>query len=358
MKKVWRSALLFVPLLALVMFVNWYADPGNAIRTDYERKVAEILASGENAANLNNMDDRALMKQYLPLRTQPIDTLVLGSSHSMQITKELTGDENTFCGGMTGADLRDCISLYRLVKEQGFVPSRVILVVDSWFLSEGALEKRAMTDGYQAFCQENGLEAIHSSKGDYYKQQLEKKAQLFSVSYFQSSLNFLQTGKQKLRDPVPTTSFYAESAMRRADGSYCYDAAYRDTTSGYAQKNVADMIAVKPEFAVNFDGVSPRLQEQLELFLQELRRDGCQVAVMIPPFHPDYYRYMEAQTDNYVELLATEELIREIAGQAGVRVFGSYDPAKCNLSAADFYDGLHCSDTAMYQFYPEDLFGL
>lgn len=36
----------------------------------------------------------------------------------MQVTSELTGDPNTFCAGVTGADLRDCISIYRLFREQ------------------------------------------------------------------------------------------------------------------------------------------------------------------------------------------------------------------------------------------------
>lgn len=356
MKRVARSALLFLPLLLLLTAVNWYADPGNAIRSDYERKVAQILAGGENAANLNNMDDRAFMREYLPLRTQPIDTLALGSSHSMQITKELTGDENTFCGGMTGADLRDCISLYRLVRQAGFSPSRVILVVDSWFLSEGTVERRAMTDGYREFCRENGFEPVQAGQWDQLSQQLEKKMQLFSITYFQSSLNFLQTGKQAVRDPVATTSFYSESGMRRADGSYCYEAQYRDPDSGYARENVAAMMAVKPDFAAKFNGVSENLAAQLSAFIESMQADGCQVVVMIPPFHPDYYAFMAQRPQEYGELLGTEGLIRDIAEKTGAAVFGSFDPSACGLTAADFYDGLHCSDTAMYKFYPQDLF--
>lgn len=356
LKRVLRAALVFLPLLALLVGVNWYADPGNAIRGDYERKVAAILAAGENAANLNNMDDRAFMRAYLPLRTQPIDTLALGSSHSMQITKELTGDGNTFCGGMTGADLRDCISLYRLVKEEGFAPENVILVVDSWFLSEGTVERRAMTDGYLDFCADYGLEPVRSAGWDQAWQEAEKKLQLFSVSYFQSSVEFLKTGKAALRDPVATTSFYSESGMRRADGSYCYEAAYRDPDSGNAYQNVSDMMQVKPDFVRNFTGESDNLIAQLAAFIAELQADGCQVAVMIPPFHPDYYAFMAARPAEYGALLATEQTIRDIAGQAGAAVFGSFDPAACGLTAADFYDGLHCSDTAMYKFYPQDLF--
>lgn len=356
MKRVLKSALVFLPFVALILFVNWYADPGNVLRGGYEQSVAAILASGQNAANLRNMDDRAFMKAYVPMRTQPIDTLVLGSSHCMQITKELTGDENTFCAGVTGADLRDCISIYRLVRENGFAPKRVILTVDCWFLSAGTLEKRAMTDGYNEFCRENGFEPLRSSKMDLYLQALEKKGQAISIPYFQTSLDYLKKGLQKNRDAVPTMEPYAEGAMRRADGSYCYEASYRNATEDEARARAADCVVAKPEFAVNFNGVSDDLVAQMSAFIDAMKADGAQVALMLAPFHPLYYDHMVSQTDNYVEILATQSLITEIAQEHDVPLFGSYSPYDCGLTAADFYDGLHCSQEAMYRFYPQGLF--
>lgn len=356
MKQLVKAALCFLPLLLLVVAVNWYADPGNAIRSDYEKKVAVIMARGENAANIGNMDDRALMRAYLPMRTQPIDTLVLGSSHSMQITPRLTGDVNTFCAGMTGADLRDVISVYALVRQNGFVPKRVILVADSWFISEGVQEKRAMTEGYLAFCKQRGFEPVQTDTSALVRQQIEKKMQIFSIPYFQSSLNFLQSGGHRLREPVATTQPYAESSMRRADGTYVYDAEYRNLDNGYADQNVSDMKRVMPEFARNFDGISQRLVEQLRAFLQQLRADGCEVVMMLAPFHPDFYEYMVQPDSGYQGVLETEQAFVQIAQQEGVRLFGSYSPEACGLTAKDFYDGLHCTEQAMQQFYPSDLF--
>ncbi|MEG1381133.1 MAG: hypothetical protein RSC73_02715 [Ruthenibacterium sp.] len=357
MKKLCKAALCFLPFVCLLVCVNWYADPANVLRGDYEQKVAAILASGENATNLRNMDDRTFMKTYANLRTQPIDTLVLGSSHAMQITKELTGDENTFCAGVTGADLRDCISIYELFKSKNFAPKRVIIAVDSWFLSEGTLEKRAMTDGYTAFCKQQGFAPLKSSKLELWLQAAEKKGQAFSIPYFQTSLDYIKRGLIADRNAVPTQDFYTVTDMRRADGSYCYNEKLRTILPEETAARAANVIVAKPEFARNFNGVSEPLLRQLEAFVRSLQADGVQVALMLAPFHPDYYDYMCTQTDSYVPLLGTQTLVSELAKKLDVPLFGSYNPYDCGLTAIDFYDGIHCTDTAMTQFYPENLFG-
>lgn len=353
--RVLRGALAFAPLAVLLAAVNWYADPANVLRVGYERRVAEIVASGENAANLSNMDDRAFLRAYAALRTQPIDTLVLGSSHSMQITKELTGDENTFCAGMTGADLRDCISAYALLREHGFAPRRVILTVDAWFLCEQTLEGRAMTDGYEAFCAAHGLSAYKGAGGSAARAWLRRAQQTFSIPYFQSSLDFLKKGLHQNRAPVPTTAHTAQSAMRRADGSYCYAQAYREAPVETARRLAEDCIRVKPEFARGFSGVTDELARQLEAFLRQLQDDGVQTALMLPPYHPVYYAHMAAAED-YRAFLATEQVVRDMAQRLELPVFGASDPAACGLTEADFYDALHCSEEAMYRFYPAGLF--
>lgn len=355
MKRLIKPALLFLPLVMLLAFVNWYADPANVLRGGYEQRAAEILASGQNAANLRNMDDRAFMRAYARLRTQPVGTLALGSSHSMQITAELTGDPDFFCAGVTGADLRDCISIYRLFCEQGFAPQRVILVVDPWFFCENTLEGRAMTDGYAAFCAEYGLAPYGLTGGGVNWGAVKRKANLFSIPYFQSSLDYLKKGLHRTRDAVPTLEYVTESAMRRADGSYCYEAEYRDATLEEVRQLAQNCVIVPPEYARNFSGVTGGLVEQLRAFMQEMQADGRQVAVMLAPYHPYFYAYM-SEAEMYRDFLSTEETVREMAAELEIPVFGSYDPAACGLDETDFYDAQHCREEAMYRFYPDGLF--
>lgn len=138
--------------------------------------------------------------------------------------------------------------------------------------------------------------------------------------------------------------------MRRADGSYSYEASYREAGVEAARRLAEDCIIAKPQFARDFTGVTPALERQLRAFLAAMQADGVQVAVMLAPFHPVYYAHMAAAGD-YQPLLATEELVRAMAQELNIPVFGSYDPAACGLSEEDFYDAMHCSEEAMYRFY-------
>ncbi len=356
MKRVLKSFLIFLPFVLLIVGVNVYADPANVLNIGYERQVAEILAQGNNVENLRNMDDRAFIKQYAAMRTEPVGTLALGSSHSMQLTKELTGDESFFGAGVTGADMRDCISIYRLFKDKGLLPKRVIFSVDYWFLSEGTFEKRAMTDGYVQFCRDYGLNAMQAGWFNTLRQKIEKRGQAFSIPYFQKSLKYMEKGLHLFSDPVPTQVHKSTGNMRRADGSYCYEEWYRDAPQADIDLRAQGNIVAKPGFASGFNGVSKELVRQMEAFLQEMRKDGVQVAVLFSPYHPDYYDFMAASEDNYVEILDTERLVTELAQKNGAKVFGSFNPHALGLTKADFYDGLHCSEEAMYRFYPKDLF--
>lgn len=356
MKRVLKSALIFLPFVLLIVCVNVYADPANVLNFGYEQQIAEILASGKNVENLRNMDDRSFMKEYVKLRTEPVGTLGLGSSHSMQLTKELTGDDAFFGAGVTGADMRDCISIYRLFRDKGLIPQRVILSVDYWFMSEGTFETRAMTDGYKQFCRDHGLRPLASDWLTSILQKLEKKGEAISIPYFQKSLQYMKKGLHRFRDPIPTDVHKSSGNMRRADGSFCYEEWYREAPQEDINLRAEGNIVSKPEFARGFNGVSKELEKQLEAFLDEMISDGVEVAVFFSPYHPAYYDHMASSNDNYIEILDTERIVTEIAQRHGVKVFGSFNPHVLGLTEADFYDGLHCTEEAMYQFYPQDLF--
>lgn len=358
MKRVWKAVLCFLPFLAFLIGVNVYADPANVLRSGYEKTVAAILAQGQNAANLRNMDDRSFMRLYASMRTEPIDTLVLGSSRSMQVSRDVTGDPNTFTAGMTGSDLRDCISVYRLMREEGFAPKRVLLCLEPWYLCETTLEQRAMTDGYIAFCNENGFRAFAAQNTwwEAVSAKVERFSQAVSVPYFQSSVEFLKKGLQKQRDSVATSEPYADTDMRRADGSYVYNAPLRTVAPEETYERAKDCITIKPAFAQLFTNANAELTAQLEAFIREMQQDGAEVALMLSPFHPDYYAHILKQTDNYVQILETETIFQTVAETCNVKLMGSYDPTACGMVATDFFDALHCGSDAISKMYPDDLF--
>ena len=351
MKRLFLGLLLFVPFIALVFATNLYADPANLFNREYEQAAADILASGHNAANLSDMDDRTFIKLCLEQIDYPLDTLVLGSSRSIQLSRQVTGCENQFTAGVTGGDLRDAISFYLLADQLGKRPQRVIFVVEPWFLSQTGVNARARIDEYVEFAKEVGTTPITTRTS-----QWEKVKELFSLPYFQSSVAFLQAGKQNQRTPTATDEYWSETDMRRQDGSYCYNAAYREAGKQVVDSRVQDLIKVPLELLQKFDGMEPNCQAQLEAFLKRMQADGVEVVLMLAPFHPDYYAYMQ-QDAAFADVLQTETYYKQLAEQLGIRCFGSYNAQSLSLTGADFYDGLHPSEQALGKFFPQDLKG-
>ena len=342
-KKLLRSLGLLALFLVVVFGINLMADPANILNRKYAGEAAKIMAEGRNVTNLQNMDDRQLVREYLELRTGPVDVLVLGSSRSMQVTKELVGVENTFCAGVTGADLRDSISTYILLKEAGFLPKTVIFCAEYWFLSAGNLDSRAMTEGYETFCEDRDHTPFRITS----RTQAAMK-ELFSFTYFQSSVKYLleQRGALKLEAVDTADNLYG---TRRADGSYSYEEEYRLRPTEKVEEDAFNS-TIYNTIAYNFTGVDEEMRSQLEDFIAMMQADGVEVVLQIAPFHPIYYAYMETSPE-YTEILATEEYFYSLEQTLGVQCFGGYDPADFGMTGADFYDAQHPSAKGIYAYF-------
>lgn len=342
-KKLLRSLGLLALFLAMVFGINLTVDPAHIASDRYAAEAAQIMAAGQNVTNLHNLDDRELIRLYVQQRTQPVELLVLGSSRSMQVTKELTGVGNTFCAGVTGADLRDCISAYMLFREQDLLPKQVVLCADYWFLSQGNLDGRALTEGYETFCAQTQNIPFRTAS----RLQTRLK-ELFSFSYFQSSVSMLlkDSGRLRLEATEQRDNLYG---TRRADGSYSYEQAYRIREAAAVEKDAKEN-CIYNALAASFTGTDKELCAQLEDFIALMQADGVQVALQLAPMHPLYYAHM--QTDPaYAEILTTENYFYSLEDKLGVQCFGSYDPSDFGMTGADFYDAQHPSAEGIYAYF-------
>ncbi len=345
MKQLLRLIALLTAFLLVVFSVNFAVDPANIFRTEYEDRLVEILLSGENAANVDNMDDRRFLELYSAARTQPIDTLVLGSSRAMQISGAVTGAENTWVAGVTGSDLRDVISSYFLFEKQGFTPDTVVLSLEMWYLSEGNMDNRALTKEYEAFCEQIGSEPVRTTSA-----RLNRIKNFFSFSYFQSSVQYVVKNGLKKSLPEATQDRWADSAVKRNDGTYGYAKAYREKTQQQVDKCAEDKRIVD-NIATGFSGISPALQEQLDAFIGYLKDKGITVRLLISPVHPDYYAFMQEKPDTYAQVFATEQIYRDLAQKHDVKLYGTFDPEKLGVTEADFYDEVHPKEEALMRYY-------
>lgn len=346
MKQLFRIIALLLLFLAVIFSFNYAVDPANVFYDKYEETVADILTSGHNATGVENMDDRRLLQLLAQRRTQPIHTLVLGSSRAMQITPRVTGQADTFVAGVTGSDLRDCISGYFLFKNAGLEPSTVVLSAEFWYLSRGNMDNRALTAEYEAFCQAQGLAPVKTSSA-----RLNKLKNFFSFPYFQSSVEYVVKGKRKTL-PTPTDEFYTKSAVKRPDGSYGYEEVLRSAPPSVADGRAADK-RIADNLAAGFSDMDPSLCAQFDAFVGALVAEGKEVRLLLSPVHPDYYALMQEQPDRYALVFDTEAFYREIGEKHGVAVYGSFDPAPLGVTNADFYDEVHPREDALLRYYDQ-----
>lgn len=349
LRRVLRGALLFLPLLALIAAVNVAVDPASLFQRGYERRAAEIVASGQNASELKNMDDRTFQKECAALLPYTPDTLVLGSSRCMQLTARGLECDTLFNAGVTNGDLRDMISLYELYKSLGKTPRRVILMADYCMFNPAKLDARAYTEGYAAFAARTGTAERKTRRST------EKWKQLFSPTYFQSAIRFWAAGGGS-GSPVPTAEYETDSDMRRADGSYSYGLGFRGMTDEEKRAAASGTAANIAYNMGTYEENDPVLQQQFELFVAELQADGVEVVLQLPPINPAMYAAM-SQDENYAGQLALEQYFKSFAEARGIRTFGSYDAASLGLTELDFYDALHCSLEATERYLPEWLKG-
>ncbi len=345
MKQLLRLISLLLAFLLVVFSINFIADPANIMNQTYEQKLVDILVSGKNAANVENMEDRRFLQLYSEARTQPIDTLVLGSSRTMQISPAVTGDENTLAASVTGSDLRDVINSYFLFEKQGFTPDTVVLSLEMWYLSEGNLDNRAHTEQYNQFCEQVGLQPVRTGSA-----RLSQIKNFFSFSYFQSSVQYLVKNKLKKPLPVAIEDRWADTPVKRADGTYGYERKFRDQSQEVVDRSAADK-QIADTIAVNFSGISTPLYDQLDAFVDYLQQKGITVRLLLSPVHPDYYHFMQSRPDVYEQAFESEQLYRQLAKKYNIALYGSFDPDVLGVTNADFYDAIHPKEEALMRYY-------
>ena len=344
MKKLLKSSLIFLPILLFIFAVNIYVDPASLLNKSAEKQIARALLSGKNVENVTNIDDRAMIEFYFDMRETPVDCLVLGASRGMQISSEVTGIENTFNSGVTGAELRDMISVYYMYREKFDAPETVIITLEPWTLSETYISKRCLTEGYYNFCEEYDFNPIKTNN---IKVKLEKILEMFSISYFQQSINPIFSGNFNLKKQIAVTdAMSGEGDIRHWDGSYTYNRKFLSSSDTEKLDAINNMKVKVPPMIRDFRF---GLDDQLERFIKMLKAEGSEVILFVPPIQPEYYDFIVNETPYADSLTETEKAYKRIAEDNNLLIVGEYTNESLKMS--DFYDVLHPTYEYVYDLF-------
>ncbi len=364
------GASLFAALLAAVPVINYFGDASGLYISPRDSSsptaIAEALLEGSNLEGVGNYNER-LVRRIVVNSMDRREVVVLGSSRAAMISADALGldPEDMFNCGVAGGSLKDIIGFYGVLWQQQKLPDRVVIILDPWMLNDNydlteTRWKQAVGDGYYNYLTGRmGLEAdsslleIHpladtdpsndiTGLGDLSPQLLQN---LFSVTYFQSSLQLLS--KQGFgRSWTETDQQYGELELLRSDGSFCYPLSYRDTTYqqklSYASQSIGNIIGL--EDYQNLDSENLLLLEQ---FLESVKQDGVEVQLVLFPISNLLYTEMEKDPEHYKGFFAAQGLMEQAAEKAGVKLVGNFNPFLLGFDLTAFYDGYHPGEIAV-----------
>jgi len=324
---------LSLPVLLILAGVNYFGDGAKLFDNDYEKDIAAIIEQGKYVTNIKNYDERLLQKQLIKARKVCPNVMVTGSSRTMLINSELVKDSSMVNNSVSGASIEDIVSIYQMYKEEGLLPAKVIIGVDPWTFNENNEQERwhSIANSYYRF---------HNLNKDYpTNSKLDKLKQLFSFTYFQSSVTSLPKIVLGTNEPRATTNKFNATNTRLTDGSLIYGEQMRDLSNEKVQDIVRESLLDDLYGLKNFDAVSTTIWNEFVKLVEDMQSHGIEVEFLLAPYHPQVYTKIK---EDYPQVLKAEAMVKNFADKTNITIYGSFNPKKAGLTENYFYDGMHC----------------
>lgn len=339
-----RKCLWLLPIPLTVVAVNLAVDPAHLVGPyGEERQVARLLLQGRDVAIASNLDERILQKYYIEGLSRRKEVVVLGSSRSMQIGSEIFGD-SFFNSSVPGSSIEDFYGLYEIYHRKDILPAKIILCADPWLLNPKNRQTRwksirgeAASALGRAGARPVGLEGFP----------LDRCYELITPSYFQASVEslFRKRGAAEASGEMP------DQYVKRRDGRWIYPERIQRATPEEVQAETLEYIRQNPVYSLgDFDRISPALAERFDRFVELVLREGVEVTLFLPPYHPLVYDAL-VRSDRYRVIVDVENHFRSVAARKSLRLIGSYDPGQAGMTEADFYDGMHPKPEAVQKLF-------
>lgn len=342
----------FVAALGVAAFINLRSDPAHLFDDgQHVAAAAKLMAEGKNVVAAN-LDERLLQRHYVGALSPGMgpDTLVLGSSRVMQIDSNMLPEGRTYNAGVSTVTLYDLLGLTELFLALPNPPVRIVIGVDPGLFDATARNERWQTLGPEIARMLRKMdrpERLAAPSSNW-----EALQSLISIAYLERSLERIGGNLGELFEnpaeaaPVTVELRTGRAAIRRADGSLGYDAAYRE-------RGLAEIAAAAAAHgrkyvtgALRFDALDGGRLDLFDDYLAYVRAQSVEIIIMLAPFHPAVVSYVRAHDPTH-SLERISKRMRELAARRGLRVIGDYDPQVVGCAEADFYDGTHAKPSCL-----------
>ena len=275
----------------------------------------------------------------------------------MLIGEELFGRGRLHNGGVSGAITEDLLAVYRLYTARGWQPDTLIVGLDPWMFNPSHDHNRWRTLATEALAMQRQL-GVERAAGEGIIERVvpagstvAKLSELVSLSYFGEALDVLTDPARRPAVYRATTTAVNEGFTKHPDNSITYSRAYREQNSN---KEAAAYLVKKPIGSVeNFTTLSADTRAAVARLVAYARQHGAVVYILLAPYHPAVWQFFQ-QRPEFRNVAQTEAWCRRFAAEHGVRVIGSLDPARYHLTAADFFDGVHCKPEVIARLFHDE----
>lgn len=362
-KTILKFALL-APLLVFMVAFSYNVDCSGLFQGALApRRIVDLMLQGYDVTNFDQMDEREVVQLFAQDVAEAPQVIGIGSSRVLQFTSEIVGSDSFFNMGVTGADVRDCMTSYYKMVTYGKTPQVLIWSLDPWVFygSEAAFDERADAELYDEF-----LTNVLGVETDYEApDQVELWKALAEPAYFQGNVDyyFKNRGQSTITDedgnpidfnPVEGDPMHQTTNIKRADGSVLYFEEFRERP---VDQILADAAAASATFnsvhMEGFDSLSDTQCQAFDAFIRYARSQGTTVILVLSPWHPYLYDFLLTEPDLHKGFFQVEAWVRQYCAQNDVPLYGSYDPTLIEgLEDIDFFDGLHCKGSGIVKFFP------
>jgi peptidoglycan/LPS O-acetylase OafA/YrhL len=294
----------------------------------FEEYLAKKL-SKTDVIYATNMDDRIFVKSRISHENNEYNSLVLGSSRVMQISKKLLG-ENLINLAVMGASVEDDIAIGTLATKK-FKPKKIYISADPWLFNLNSDQNRwkSLTNEYII-----GLSLISNFSA---RDSLNIKSEI-PLNISSKSLNLLNIYMRVNLSNFTKFDKLDEDAglddKIRKDGSRVYNSRYANMTESEINKSIENQLYYSIQ---NFKFSETSYKNFIKL-IQYFQRKKIKVVLVLPPYHP---KLIDKLFENKFQIMEIEKKIIEMASLLNIQILGSYDPRKCGCNTIDFYDGMH-----------------
>ncbi|MDR1913151.1 MAG: hypothetical protein LBQ68_01525 [Clostridiales bacterium] len=343
MLKSLRNVLLFVgSVLATIAITNLIIAPISMSHQEFENSMAAYLVNGDTIYYKTNYNEQLVQALYIQNLDKAEISVVLGSSRSMLLSKEITSYESQYNNSVSGASFYDIVAILGMYYKRGILPRRVVIEISPWNFNDQYPDNRLLAI-YENDYNEFYSKLDHSTD---FENKISILSNALSFVLFQDSLetickdllNIFYVSK-KLYTTKPDDTYYT----KYPDGSIEYGSAttempYNEILDKIHQASDGNERMLSSRMQ-GFSEIGEKNVKQLNALLSWIRENEIDVTIYLSPFAPAIYEY--CMSTDYSIVADVEEFLVSMSNKYGAELRGSYNPVNIGLADTDFYDCIH-----------------